>query len=218
MGIFAYNNQFNVPQLTGELTPAPEVRRMARVSWISTGLSFLLYTSISAFGVLAFGVREGQRDSLVLDLDPYRRNPLVFSTLLAVMFSVLTCFQFHVYPIRQFAAFSVRKARGRSSEDEKADVVYHGLTIARWFDIASAIVTVVIVILIAVVITSLRTILDFMGACAAAYTSFVVPPLWIIQVRRRQQTFTWMSLDVLGCLAFFLLACFCLSSGLIPPL
>jgi len=124
------------------------------------------------------------------------------------MFSVLTCFQFHVYPIRQFAAFSVRKARGRSAEDEKADVVYLGLTIARWFDIASAIVTVVIVILIAVVITSLRTILDFIGAFAAAYTSFVVPPLWIIQVRRRQKTFTWMSLDVLGCLAFFSLGMF----------
>merc|ERR1712151_463746 len=113
---------------------------------------------------------------------------------------------FHVYPIRQFAAFSVRKARGRSAEDEKADVVYRGLTIARWFDIASAIVT--IAILIAVVISSLRTILDFIGAFAAAYTSFVVPPLWIIQVRRRQQSFTWLSFDVLGCLAFFSLGMF----------
>merc|ERR1712187_490961 len=208
MGIFAYNNQFNVPQLTGELTPAPEVRRMARVSWISTGLSFLLYTSISAFGVLAFGVQDGQKDSLILDLDHYRRNPLVFSTLLAVMFSVLTCFQFHVYPIRQFAAFAFRKVRGRGAEDESTDVVYYGKSLTRWLDIASALAAVSFIILIAVVITSLRTILDFIGAFASAYTSYVVPPLWIIQVRRRQEGFTWGSRVVLGCLAFFSLGGF----------
>ena len=32
----AYNNQFNVPQLTGELTPQPSVRGMTKVSLCSS--------------------------------------------------------------------------------------------------------------------------------------------------------------------------------------
>ena len=32
----AYNNQFNVPQLTGELTPQPSVRGMTKVSMFSS--------------------------------------------------------------------------------------------------------------------------------------------------------------------------------------
>lgn len=30
-------------------------------------------------------------------------------------------FQFHIYPIRQFLAYVVRKARGRSSDDEEKE-------------------------------------------------------------------------------------------------
>merc|ERR1712048_823840 len=45
--IFAYNNQFNVPQLASELTPQPEIRRMARVSLISTSLCFFMYASVT---------------------------------------------------------------------------------------------------------------------------------------------------------------------------
>jgi len=206
--IFAYNNQFNVPQLTGELKPVPSVKKMSHVSLLSTGLSFLLYAGVSAFGVLAFGVGENQKDSLILDLYPERSNFLVYMSLAAVMFSVLTCFQFHVYPIRQFAAFAIRKVRGRGAEDESTDVVYYGKSLTRWYDIASALVAVSVIILIAVVITSLRTILDFIGAFASAYTSYVVPPLWIIQVRRRQEGFTWRSREILGCLAFFSLGIF----------
>merc|ERR1712050_179771 len=109
----------------------------------------------------------GQRDSLVLDLTPERRNPLVLISLIAVMFSVLTCFQFHVYPIRQFAAWATRKARGRGPDDEKSDVAYFGRSLTRRLDIGSALVSVAIIILIAVVISSLKTILDFIGAFAS---------------------------------------------------
>lgn len=206
--IFAYNNQFNVPQLTGELKPVPSVKKMSHVSLMSTGLSFLLYAGVSVFGVLAFGIGENQKDSLILDLYPERGNVLVFMSLAAVMFSVLTCFQFHVYPIRQFAAFAIRKFRGRGAEDESTDAVYYGKSLTRWLDIASALAAVSVIILIAVVITSLRTILDFIGAFASAYTSYVVPPLWIIQVRRRQEGFTWRNRVVMGCLAFFSLGIF----------
>merc|ERR1712039_555809 len=101
--VFAYNNQFNVPQLTGELTPQPTVRKMTVVSVITVAVCLALFGGVSVFGVLAFGVGEGQRDSLVLDLTPERKNPLVLASLIAVMFSVLTCFQFHVYPLRQVA-------------------------------------------------------------------------------------------------------------------
>merc|ERR1712039_755795 len=80
--VFAYNNQFNVPQLTGELTPQPTVRKMTLVSLITVAVCFALFGGVSVFGVLAFGVGEHQRDSLVLDLTPERRNPLVLSALI----------------------------------------------------------------------------------------------------------------------------------------
>jgi amino acid permease len=206
--VFAYNNQFNVPQLTGELKPAASVSRMSRVSLLSTGISFSLYTGVSIFGVLAFGVGENQRDSFILDLYPERSNPLVLAALLAVMFSVLTCFQFHIFPIRQFSTFAVRKIRGRAAEDEKTDRMYRGRSLTRWFDMASALLAVFVIVLIAVAISTLRTILDFIGAFASAYISYVVPPLWLIQVRRRQPGFTWCSLEILGCMAFFALGIF----------
>lgn len=206
--VFAYNNQFNVPQLTGELTPQPTVRKMTVVSLTTVAVCFALFGSVSIFGVLAFGVGEGQRDSLVLDLAPARSSPLVLLSLVGVMFSVLTCFQFHVYPIRQFAGWAIRKARGRGPNDEKSDIVYFGLSLTRWLDIASALVSVAIIILIAVVISSLKTILDFIGAFAAAYISYVVPPLWVLQILRRQKAFAWCNVEVLCCLTMFSLGVF----------
>jgi len=206
--VFAYNNQFNVPQLTGELTPQPTVRKMTSVSIITVAACFLLFAAVSLFGVLAFGIGEGQLDSLVLDLGPERGNPLVFVSLMAVMFSVLTCFQFHVYPIRQFAAWATRKARGRGVNDEKNDVKFLGRSLTRWLDMASALASVAIIILIAVAVSSLKTILDFIGAFASAYISYVVPPLWVIQILRRQPGFSWSRADVLGCLALFSLGAF----------
>jgi amino acid permease len=204
----SYNNAFNVPQLTGELKPVPAVSRMSKVSFLSVGLCFALYTSCSVFGLLAFGVGENQRDSLILDLYPERRNSLVDAALLAVMFSVLTCFQFLIFPIRQFAAFTIRKIRDRRAEDEKTDLVFHGRSLTRWFDIASALSAVLVIVFVAVVVQTLRTLLEFIGAFAGAYLCFVVPPLWAIQVRRRQPGFTWCSCAVLGYVAFLTLGVF----------
>merc|ERR1711862_264623 len=45
--VFAYNNQFNVPQLTGELTPKPQVTKMTNVALVTTAMCFLLYTGVS---------------------------------------------------------------------------------------------------------------------------------------------------------------------------
>merc|ERR1712032_1288697 len=81
-------------------------------------------------------------------------------------------------------------------------------SLTRWLDMASALVSVAVIILIAVVISSLKTILDFIGAFASAYISYVVPPLWVIQILRRQKGFTWRSTEVLGCLALFCLGAF----------
>jgi len=206
--VFAYNNQFNVPQLTGELDPAPTVPRVTRVSLITTALCFVMYGGVSIVGVLAFGLGANQRDSLVVDLAPVHTKPIVLVAMVAVMFSVLTCFQFHVYPIRQFAAYAIRKARGRQAGDETSDVLYRGKSLTRWLDIASALVAVAVIILIAVAISSLKTILDFIGAFASAYISYVVPPLWRIQVLRREKGFAWCSADVAGCLALFALGSF----------
>ena len=208
--VFAYNNQFNVPQLTGEITPEPSTKRMLYVALLSSGLTFFLYATVSILGVLAFGV-SGQRDSLILDFMPVRKQVLVTVSLAAVMFSVLTCFQFHIYPVRQFLAYAVRKARGRDADSEKTDRVLYGQSLTRWFDIIAALSSVAVVILVAVVIKSLRDLLDFIGAFASAYTSFIVPPVWLIALRREKAYpghFSWFSAEIIFALGFFALGVF----------
>ncbi|CAJ1366865.1 unnamed protein product [Effrenium voratum] len=224
--VFAYNNQFNVPQLTGELTPVPSVRKMTKVAFLSTSLCFLLYGSVSIFGVLAFGVADdNQKDTLILDLMPARKEWHVVVSLFAVMFSVLTCFQFHVYPIRQFSAYAARKLRGlpakaADDEEEIASDGCGGRSLARWLDIACALGAVAVAILIAVVVTSLRSILDFIGAFASAYISYVVPPLWILALRKKGKDFSWLAPEILFSLAllslgvfFFVFGTYCAIKG-----
>merc|ERR1712014_315880 len=97
--------------------------------------------------------------------------------------------------------------RGRGREEE-SDLQFCGRSLTRWLDMASALAAVAIIILVAVVITSLSAILNFIGAFAAAYISYVVPPLWVIQVSRRQKDFSWTRPEVIVCLAMFSLGVF----------
>jgi len=206
----AYNNQFNVPQLTGELTPNPSTRGMTQVSFLSTSISFLLYGSVSILGVLAFGIGQGQKDSLILDLMPARKEVHVIVSLVAVLFSVLISFQFHIFPIRQFLAYNVRKLRGRKVE-EKDEIAMCGRTMTRWYDIIGALGSVVLAILLAVAITSLRAMLDFIGAFGASYISYVVPPLWILALRRKTcgfSNFSWCTAEILFSMAVLALGLF----------
>jgi hypothetical protein len=106
------------------------------------------------------------------------------------------------------AAVACALVWGAVFTDAKNDRVFYGRSLTRWFDIASALSAVVFIILIAVAISTLRTILDFIGAFAAAYISYVVPPLWVIQIRRRQPGFTWCSLEILGCVTVSALGAF----------
>jgi len=205
--VFAYNNSANVPQLTGETYPIPNVRRMTWAAILATFLCFLLYSLVSALGVLTFGVDANQKDTLILDLEVFRTRPVVIVALAAVMFSILTCFQFHIYPIRQFAAYIMRKARGREAR-ESVDRSCLGKPLTRWFDIAAALGSVALTILIAVVITKLMTVLDFIGAFAAAYLAYVIPPLMILQVRRRENKFRWLSMETISCCAMHIVGLF----------
>jgi amino acid permease len=211
--IFAYNNQFNVPQLTSELTPQPNTKQMTVVSMISTTICFSLYVAVSLFGVFAFGVDDQQKDTLVLDLYPARNTPLVFAALCAVGFSVLTCFQFHIYPIRQFLAYVTRQIRGQGANDEASDKMYCGRSLTRWLDIVCALVSVAVAIVIAVVFTDLKNILDFVGAFAGAWVSYVIPPMFSIQIRRQRKDFTWFSLEILSYVLFCALGGFLFMFG-----
>ncbi|CAJ1337307.1 unnamed protein product, partial [Effrenium voratum] len=177
--VFAYTNQFNAPQLLGEISEPKELNMAAAARWSSL-LSLVLYSMASVLGVLAFGVN--QKDTLVLGLSPARTEAYVQLCLLAVMFSSLMCFQFHVYPVRQFVAYLVRKLRGRKATQEK-DVMYLGQSLTRWLDILCALTTVVLAILVAVVMTSLRSVLNFIGAFASSYISYIVPPVCLLALR-----------------------------------
>ena len=48
-----------------------------------TLIAFSLYGMVSVLGVLAFGVADGQKDSLILDLMPARKQAHVLISLLA---------------------------------------------------------------------------------------------------------------------------------------
>lgn len=178
---------------------------MTHVGIVSTSLAFLLYGSVSLVGVLAFGL-DGQKDTFVLDLAVDTRNPLVFMTLLAVLFSVVVCFQFHIYPIRQFCAYNLRKLRGLAADDkEGSDQVVYGRSVTRWLDMCCGLGAVALAVLIAAAITEVRVLLEFIGAFASAWISYVVPPLWVIMLRRRAQGFSWKSAEIAGCVTFFVL-------------
>ena len=157
--VFAYNNQFNVPQLTGELKP-PTTMRMHMAAVICLVVCFGVYISTSVFGVLAFGIGDQQKQSLVNSLKPVGRNPFVLVTMVGLIFSLLTCFQFHVYPVRQFAAYLVRRVRKRDADTEEEDKVIWGKTVTRWFDIFFALFSVAVISFIAVVVKDLRTVLN----------------------------------------------------------
>jgi len=132
--VFAYNNQFNVPQLTGELRPLgkEQVSKMATLSTVSV---FILYVVVALLGLLAFGVGDRQLETLVLSVRPHAGSPVVVAALMMVMFSTLMCFEFHIYPIRQFLAYAVRKVRGRSAGDEDSDEKIWSVSVTRWLDV-----------------------------------------------------------------------------------
>merc|ERR1712227_1114431 len=114
---------------------------------------------------------------------------------------------FHIYPIRQFLAYVVRKAR-RRDVDSCEDISVYGVSVTRWLDMCCALLTVIVAVIIAVFVTKLKTILDFIGAFAGAWVSYVIPPLFIIQIRRRKACFSWLKLEIQLCLAFFSLGIF----------
>jgi len=182
--VFAYNNQFNVPQLTGELRKRNK-EQVSMVAYLSTISVSILYGSVAILGLLAFGVGRRQLETLVLDMQPHVRHPVVVAALIMVMFSTLMCFEFHIYPIRQFLAYTFRKCRGRGADEEKSDEQLMGVSMTRWLDICCAIGAVTFAIVVAARLESVKYILDFIGAFAAAYTSYVVPPLWILKLRSR---------------------------------
>jgi len=205
--VFAYNNQFNVPQLTGELNP----QAMHRVTWmavISSLFSCVLYTAVSLTGVLAFGVADNQKDTLILDLAPDKKYWLVVASLVSVMFSCLMACEFHIYPIKQFAAYLVRKARGREANSEKSDKLIFGMSLTRWYDIASTMAIVCLSILVSISLSSVQALFNFVGAFAAAYISYVIPPVWLILIRRQQKGFVWWTPEILFSLAVLSLGTF----------
>jgi len=211
--VFAYNNQFNVPQLTGELKPEPTTMRMHTAAVICLVMCFAVYIFTSVFGVLAFGIGDHQKESLVNSLKPVGHNPFVVLTMLGLMLSVLTCFQFHVYPVRQFAAYLVRRIRKRDANTEKEDKIIWGKTVTRWFDIFCALFSVAVIIFIAVVVKDLRTVLQFVGSFASAYIAFIVPPIWLLQVRRRSPSFRWCKAETQLCLLVLSLGSFFFAFG-----
>lgn len=144
----------------------------------------------------------------MLDLAPEKKYWLVVVSLVSVMFSCLMACEFHIYPVRQFAAYLVRKARRREANSEQTDTTLCGRSVTRWFDIVCAMGIVAFSIIAAVILTSVQTLFNFVGAFAAAYISYVIPPVWLILIRRQHKGFAWWAPEILFCLCVFSLGLF----------
>ena len=83
----------------------------------------------------------------------------------------------------------------------------------RWFDIFFALFSVAVIIFIAVVVKDLRTVLQFVGSFASAYIAFIVPPIWLLQVRRRSPSFCWCKAETQLCLLVLSLGIFFFAFG-----
>lgn len=176
--IFAYNNQFLVPQVVWEM----ETKSMAAVrlvSTVSTSLVFVLYAAITVLGVLAFG--DDEKENLVQMLAQYKSEPLATIALISIGLSALMCFAFHVYPIRQFLAFCFLRFL------REEDPVQHELK-ARRLDIVFGVLSALLAVVVANFITSLHHVLAFVRAFAAAYIAFVVPALLILRMHMKAKT------------------------------
>lgn len=220
--VYAFANQFSVPQLTGEMTPTPCSKRMTWIAMLSTWFTFLMYGSVSILGLLAFGI--GQEDTLILDLMPVRQQTHVMLAFAAVIFGSLVSFQFHIFAVRQFCAFLVRKTReamataNRSVEANTKPVKAVKAntcrtSVERWCDIVAAMSAVALAILMAVVVNSLQVVLNFIGSFGDGYVSFVVPSLWIIALRRREPNFSWLRKEIFFSLAFLAFGLFLVVFG-----
>jgi len=106
----------------------------------------------------------------------------------------------------------VRKARGRGTTDEQ-DITFSGRSLTRWLDIAAALFSVAITLCIALAVSDLKSTMDFVGAFASAYISFIVPPLWVIQICRRRHDFTWCRAEAVTCLLLLSVGLFFLTYG-----
>merc|ERR1712178_647783 len=116
------------------------------------------------------------------------------------------------YPIRQFMAYVLRKLRGRDAGGSD-DVMVYGASLTRWLDILCALLAVFVAVVIAVAVEKVKVILDFIGAFAGAWVSYVLPPIFIIQIRRRKAGFAWIRSEILFCLAFFAVGAFLFAFG-----
>eukprot|EP00425_Heterocapsa_triquetra_P007582 CAMPEP_0195157042 /NCGR_PEP_ID=MMETSP0448-20130528/184963_1 /TAXON_ID=66468 /ORGANISM="Heterocapsa triquestra, Strain CCMP 448" /LENGTH=494 /DNA_ID=CAMNT_0040195833 /DNA_START=62 /DNA_END=1546 /DNA_ORIENTATION=+ len=201
--VFSFSVQSNLPQITGELTPEPTTGKMMEVCFISTMICFLVYASVTVVAILAFGVERDTGGSLVMDLGPAGGQWQVRLALVGILLGCIVSFQFTIYPMRQYCAYVVRRLRGRSANDEAADAIYCGRSLTRWLDLLSALLSVGLCILVAVAIPSLHVVLAFVGSFCDAYICYIVPPVWMLRLLRRQQGFTWCGTEVLACLALF---------------
>jgi amino acid permease len=202
--IMALNNAPNVPQIAGEIRTRT-IDRVTRVAYVSVGAVFLIYGLVSAVGMLTFGFK--QKETLILELEAHRSDIFVKLALLAISFSTLISFELNVYPGRQFLAYCVKKYRGGGTiGSDQGEAVLAGMTTARITDISCASTIVGLAIVLAVTLQSVRTILIIAGSTAAAYVSFILPPLMSLKIRslRREEAdfpFTWLVL----CYAMLLL-------------
>jgi len=205
--IFSYNTQMVIPKLTGEMRPMGLSHLTSASVWSSVAVC-IFYVVVSVFGVLAFGVDASQMETLLLNMAPYRRNALVIIALLSILVSIIVCFEFQIHPIRQFLSYALRKLRGLDADGESRDVRYGGVTLTRWLDLLCAVATVLFSIWIAIALNNLRVILNFMGAFAGAYISFIIPPVWVMRIRSREGKLVLHSFESLVCIVLCLIGAF----------
>ena len=167
---FAFCNQFNVPQVYGELVDK-RAGTVKKIAVISTILPSILYIITAITGYLAVGLAT--EDNIFINMKPLIRagKVLVYFGVLAVVLSVAMCHLLNNFPMRLSVVYFVPSHWAES----------------KWIRFGVPLFTAVSTIVIAIFYDNLSVVLGLVGALTGSVICYIVPALFSVRVDEIQK-------------------------------
>ena len=172
--VFAYVCHYNVPHLYGELKEKSE-KTLRSVSICSLAMSFSMYLIAGVCGYLAFGFDV--KESILKELQPYikERDVFVIISVIGCVASICVAHSLHVYPIRVSAEYISSRINPNLKGSYLLTVIV-GISV------------VYLSLAVALLLPSIKTIIDVVGASASSAIAFIFPPLFSIRMAKKDQS------------------------------
>ena len=162
---FAFCNQFNVPQVYGELNDK-QAGTVRKIAFVSTVLPSVLYIITAITGYLCAGLAT--QDNIFLNFEPLIQagKVMVYFGILAVVLSVAMCHLLNNFPMRLSVVFF--------APEHWAD--------SKWVRYGVPLFTALSTIAIAILYQNLSVVLGLVGALTGSVICYIVPALFSIRV------------------------------------